>query len=843
VKRFFANLVIFCVFLTITSQTVIYSQQSSTSLSGKILDSDNAPLPGATVLIPGTRNGVNSNESGDYFFNQIPQGKIKIQASFVGFQTKIVDFEVQPGKNSLDIVLEFETIKLEAVSVTAQKREQQIIDVPIIMNVISSGFLLDNNITELDKFSYFVPGLQIRMQGVIRPSFVIRGLSSDEVSPAAQPRISVFYNNVPISRTSGAAIELFDMQQIDVLKGPQGTLFGRGATIGAVHYISQKPVNDFEGYISGGLGNFNQNEVSWAVNLPVIKDKLMLRVAGIHNSYEGYIKNTFGGRLNGKNTSAGRFSASYFPSAKDKIDLVINLQKDDNPGIGFMSMLYPNTNGSNDPYSYIASLEQGDKLKNQRDLFDATISIKHFFNAHNFFTSISSYRKISAYDHWDGDGTAAAALDMSENDKAGQFYQEFRYSYSLKNRLNGSVGLSYWTEKASQNYWFSTNEQHMAHLFLNTGFLVGPDGQPYPITNLPDDPRLGQLAGLPLGTDHQEENKSNAVNQALESFLDATYQLTDRLSITGGVRLINEWFDLKNSADMSGGDPAMLGFMTGNYPDILFRESEERNITESTTTLTYRGGLKYKFNENANIFAGYSKGRRPKVLQFTSTGEAQILAAETVNSFDAGFKTAIRQHIWFDLGLFYHDYLNFQTSAWVADPSTGEFNYIVKDGGKSSAYGAEMNFKYSVLKGLQIFGNYAFIHSRFAGKDINGSEQAFAGNRFRLTPDHSFAVGLNAKYYITEKTEIFVDPSFSYRTKIYFEDANTVGQEQDGYGILFFRGGIELTKIKLTLSLWGDNLLNQKYIISAGNAGSLFGDPTQIPGAPRMFGTRLYWRF
>jgi outer membrane receptor protein involved in Fe transport len=154
-----------------------------------------------------------------------------------------------------------------------------------------------------------------------------------------------------------------------------------------------------------------------------------------------------------------------------------------------------------------------------------------------------------------------------------------------------------------------------------------------------------------------------------------------------------------------------------------------------------------------------------------------------------------------------------------------------------------MNFKYSVLKGLQIFGNYAFIHSRFAGKDINGSEQAFAGNRFRLTPDHSFAVGLNAKYYITEKTDIFVDPSFSYRTKIYFEDANTVGQEQDGYGILFFRGGIELTKIKLTLSLWGDNLLNQKYIISAGNAGSLFGDPTQIPGAPRMFGTRLYWRF
>lgn len=715
-KRFFGYMAFFCFILTLTSQSLIFSQQSGASLSGKILDGNNAPLAGATVLIVGTRNGLNSNESGDYYFKQIPEGRIKIQVSFVGFQTKIIEFEVQSRKNSLDIVLESAAVKLETVSVSAQKREQQIIDVPITMSVISSRFLQDNNLIELDKLSQFVPGLQIRMQGVVRPSFVIRGLSSDEVSPAAQPRISVFYNNVPISRTSGAAIELFDMQQIEVLKGPQGTLFGRGATIGAVHYLSQKPINSFEGYVSAGLGNFNQNEVSGAVNIPVIKDKLLIRIAGVHDNYGGYIKNTFGGRLNGKNTSAGRFSASYLSSAKDRIDLVLNIQKDNNPGIGFMSIQYPNTSGSNNPYGYVASLEQGNQLKNQRDLFDATISVKHFFNANNFFTSISSYRKISAYDHWDGDGTAAAALDMSENDKAGQFYQEFRYNYSLKNRLHGSVGVSYWTEKASQNYWFSTNEQHMAHLFLNTGNLVGPDGQPYPITNLPDDPRLGQLAGLPLGTDHQEENKSKAVNQALESLLDASFQLTDRLSITGGVRLINEWFDLKNSAAMSGGDPAILGYLTGNFPNILFKSSDEKSIAKSTTTITYRGGLKYVFNENANIYAGYAKGHRPVVLQFTSTGESQILAAESVNSYDIGFKTAIKQQIWFDLGLFYHDYLNFQTSAWIADPVTGEFNYIVKDGGKASAYGAEIDVKYSILNGLQFFGNYAFIHSRFAKK-------------------------------------------------------------------------------------------------------------------------------
>ena len=381
-----------------------------------------------------------ANEAGEYLFDQIPTGKLKVQVSFVGFKTIIIDFDVQPGQNNLDLTLDFSDIKLDGVTVISQKREQQILDVPITMSVINARFMEDNNITELDKLSEFVPGLQIRMQGIDRPSFVIRGLTSDEVSPAAQPRISVFYNNVPVSRANGAAVELFDMQQVDVLKGPQGTLFGRGAEIGAINYISKKPTSDFNGYITAGIGNFNQKELNGAINIPVIKNKLFVRVAGIYDYQDGYIKNTFGGNLNGKNTIAGRFSASYLPSVKNKIDFVLNYQKDDNPGLGFMSMNYPNTESSTDPFGYVASLEQGNNLANQRDIFDATLTMKHFFNENNYLTSISSYRKIDTYSRWDGDGTAAAAIDMSEDDGSGQFYQELRYNYSIKNKLNGSIG-------------------------------------------------------------------------------------------------------------------------------------------------------------------------------------------------------------------------------------------------------------------------------------------------------------------------------------------------------------------------------------------------------------------
>ncbi len=467
--------------------------------------------------------------------------------------------------------------------------------------------------------------------------------------------------------------------------------------------------------------------------------------------------------------------------------------------------------------------------------------MKHYFNVNNYLTSISSYRNISAYSRWDGDGTAAAAIDMSEDDGAGQFFQELRYNYSIKNKLNGSIGLSYWIEKASQDYWFSPNEQDMFHLFFNTGYLVTPDGQPNPVSNLPPDPQLGPLAGLPLVTDHQETNNNNASNQALESFADANYQLTNKLSITAGVRLISEWISLTNKAQMTGGSPSTLGYLSGNYPNLFFKPGDEQEISTENLAFTWRGGLRYAFTENSSLFANYSRGRRPEVLQFTSAGEEQVLDAEIINSLDMGYKTAIQERLWFDIGLFYYGYRNFQTSAWVADPGSGEYDYIVKDGGKASGYGTEVNVKYMVLKGLQLFGNYAYIHARFAETDVDGAEQAYANNMFKLTPDHSFAIGLNARIEIGKEIFLFGIPSYSYKTKIFFEDANTPGLEQDGYGLWNLRAGIEYKTI--VLAFYGSNLLEEKYIVSAGNTGSLFGAPTQIPGAPRMFGTKLSWKF
>ncbi len=840
-KRTFA-IVIFTLQL-FTCMDGLSQNPNLSSLRGTITDENKNVLQGASVIIVGTEKGVNANETGEYFFDRLPEGKITVQTSIIGFKTQITGITLQPGQNELNFILVEDIIHLNLVTVTARKREQQIFDVPAAISVVGSDFIEKANITALGQLSSYIPGLFITEQGANRPSFVIRGLTSEEVSPSAQPRVSVYLNNVPVNRASGASIALFDMDRVEVLKGPQNTLFGRGAQIGTIHFISRNPSNSTNGYVTSGLGDFNQREFRGALNIPLINDKLSVRAAGVHDFSDGFVQNTFGGTLNGKNTTAGRLSLRYLPVWNHRLDLVLNYQRDDTPGIGFMSKQFPNTAGDKDIFTYRASLEQGDNLKTGKDLFDATVNYKYIINEHTYWSSITSFRKLTSSARWDGDGTAAPAIDMWEHAGADQFYQEIRNNFSVKSRLNGSAGTSYWHEKANQTYWLSTNEQSMVNLFLDPSYLILPDGQPLLMPALPDNPALGSLAGMPLPDSHQENNQSKATNQAAEAFADLTYQLTSKFFISGGLRAAFESFELANQAAFTGGDPSTLGMLTGNYPNVFFKPGDEKSMNDNSFSVNWQVGLQYKINENSNVFANYSNGRRPRVLQYTSTGTPEILSAERVDNIDAGIKTSLMRKVLIDVVGFYQKYNNFQTRAWITDPATGEFNYKSIDGGRATSYGTEIALNASLLKGFHLFGNYAYLHSTFDNADNNGLTQEYAGNTSRLSPRHSYTLGFNASVDSGSKIRFFLTPTYAYKTHFYFEDANTEGLDQPSYGLLNINLGMELVNPGIILSFYGVNLLDERFITSAGNTGSLFGVPTFVPGPPRMIGTKLTWKF
>jgi outer membrane receptor protein involved in Fe transport len=813
------------------------------SLRGKITDENNNELQGASVAIVGTEKGVNANENGQYFFDKLQAGSLSVQASIMGYKTQVLDIMLQPGSNELNFTLVENIVHLEPVTVIAQKREQQILDVPTAINVVGSDLMEKSNIVELGQLSDFVPGLYVVEQGANRPTFVIRGLTSEEVSPSAQPRVSVYQNNVPINRANGASVALYDMDRVEVLRGPQNALFGRSAQIGAVHFISKRPGNITEGYASIAFGNYNQREFRGAINVPAVKNKLFVRAAGLYDFRDGFVENTFGETLNGKNSLAGRLSMRYLPAKNHQLDLILSYQNDDTPGIAFMSQQFPNAEGDTDIFTYRASLEQGENLQTGKKLFDATLYYKYIMNEHTYWSSITSYRKTSSSSRWDGDGTAAPALDFWDDAGANQFYQEIRYNFSWRSRLNGSAGISYWHEKTDQTYWFSPNEQSTAVLFFNPEFLILPNGQPLLIPSLPDNPELGPLAGMPLPDYHQENNFSAATNQAFEAFIDATYQITSKLYFTGGIRTAYENFELSNEAAFTDGQPSTLGMVTGNYPNLFFKPTSRQSINDNSFAVNWQAGLQYRINENTNIFTNYSNGRRPVVLQYTSTGEPEKLPAERVDNIDIGIKSSFSGRAFVDLVAFYQKYKDFQTRAWIADPETGEFNYKAIDGGMATSYGVETSFNISLTKGLELFGNYTFLNATFDDTNKDGSEQEYAGNTFRLSPKHAFTLGLYAYANISSKFRIFVTPSYTYKSHFYFEDANTEGLDQSAYGLLYVNLGLELTDPSIILSFFSTNVLNEQFFTSAGNTGSLFGVPTYVPGPPRMFGTRLTWKF
>jgi outer membrane receptor protein involved in Fe transport len=813
-------------------------------LQGFVYDWDENPVVGATVTIDGTRKQVNTNEYGEFLIEDLNTGKARIRVSFVGYETKTTDLEIRAGKNYKDIMLRDRGIYLQPNGVSAQKREQQILDVPTAITSVNKTSIGQMNITGMDMLSELVPGFYFWENGANRPNHFIRGISGNEPEPGDESRIAVFANNVPLNRYSLSSAALFDMERIEVMKGPQTTLFGRGAMAGAVHYLSKMPVNNLEGYITAGVGNFNQQEFRTAVNIPVIEDKLFVRASGIYHSRDGYIENTFGGALNGKNTMGGRFAARFIPAWNHKFDVIVNYQQDETPGLAYMSKTFPNTNGESGIFTGVASHEQNDNLGTNRDFFDATLNYRYYISEHSTWTSITSFKKGNSHAKWDGDGTASEAIVMSESDGSTQFYQEITGNFSYKSRLIGALGLSFWWEEAERNFAFSTNEQHFASLMLlDSPTPVNPSGQPIVIPEFDPEPDSVHIPPIPLPTKHQEEIWNKISNQSTQAFMDVTWQVTRKIFVHAGLRGI---FDIKKMtylAEFTGGSPSVLGSITGYAPNLLFKRTTESELRKNYILITGNTGIKYKLNEYGNIFLNYARGYRPIVLQYSETGRGKLLNPEVLHNFEAGLKASFFERVYLDATAFYQIYKDFQTGAWVGSYPNGDPYYLVTDDGKANSYGIESSINISVLKQIQLFGNYSYLQTAFDSLNTANVVQQFSGNRFAYAPEHSFTAGINLQFDITSDILFFLTPSYAYKSQLWFTGSNSIGLGQEAYGLLNINGGIKFARPRLDLSVFGTNLLNENYALSGGNTGNQFGIPTFVPGPPTMFGTKLTWNF
>jgi outer membrane receptor protein involved in Fe transport len=827
---------IFITVLTSICGMLIANAQNTGTLKGTIKTEQGEPIVGSNVIIKNTNKGTTTDSDGTYEIKLVEGKTYSIEVSYLGYNTIQKNIFIKSNTTILDFILNENSNMLEGIIVTSQKREQKNKEVPIAITSYGSEFINNQGTFEYDALSEYVPGFQVQIQSVNNPGVVIRGITSDSGDSRVEPRVSIFQDGVSISKSRGSVVELYDIERVEVLKGPQGTLFGRGAQIGAMHIIQNKAKNENSGSVKLGYGNFNQFLATGYANTALVEDKLFLRVAGIYNRRDGYIENRSGGNLNGKETLAFRTALKYLISDRTTLDVIANWQQDTPPGTSFKSGTFAPLGGDLDPNTF-ADLERGKELGVNRNVSGATGILKHSFNPVWDLTSTTAYRQFNSDEAFDADGTAAPALFFREIAKGKQFSQELRFNFDNSKKSRGFFGGNFFYENGSQKVPFIIDERSLAVLFLDRPKLV-VNGIPTLLPTIPNDPdRYGPLAGAPLLDSNRETFTNYGKNYSGDLFADGSYDLTEKLSLTLGLRTtwenINAGFEVDDIEKKSN-----LALLTpGSGTNILNRPTNGRiKASENFLSAVGRLALSYNINQNISLFGTTSKGRRPNVINISSTN-TNVLSAETVWSYEMGAKSLfLNNRLQFDANAYVYNYSNFQTT--ISKFENGVLTSRPEDSGSASSFGYELATQYAFTKNSSFFANYGYIDASFDEMDSNGNKQALAGNKFRLTPKHSFSAGFNINQKINNSLKLFFRPTYTYKSKVFFEETNLPKISQDGYGIVNLRTGLNIGK-KYEITLFMNNLLDKKYIIDAGNTGGAFGIPTFIGGAPRFYGVQL----
>ena len=811
-----------------------------------------------------------------------------------------------------------------AIVVTAQLREQRQIDVPFAVTSYTGKFLEQQGIQEFEDLARFTPGLSVQNQSPNNPAINIRGITTDSGDAFFEPRVSIYQDGVSISKPRGAYVELFDIERVEVSKGPQSTLYGRGALIGAINIVQAKPdLTDTFGMVRGEYGNFNDIQGEAMINAP-LGDNAGIRIAGRYKKRDGYVDNLLGGGdFQSVETGAARASLRFKPSERITFDIIGNYQKDTPNGTAFKSLAFRPTDpvtgevlggtGIHDGAALVAGagFDGGRKLGLNRNVWGVSGLMKAELSDALTLNSITAYRQFHALEVLDADGTSLPVITAADDARSKQYSQELRLSWDNGGPLTGFVGASYFHERGSDRTPAQFDEHavlaQIAGALNGGGFIPGrPASDPAPISLLANqgfdtlllqgvagatgyalDPLVASGIAANLKAAHQEEQTSFSKTDAFDLFGDVTYKISPQFEVGGGIRWTHDdkssgvQASIQNGRSILGGflgaltlpDPQRTILLTAlavpgaaNIPPSIFYPVPVFGLTFQATPgdarftqkfkddgFTWRALARYQPNPDSSIYAIYARGRRPEVLSALPPsvpgGDArfEFAPSEKVDSFEVGAKTSVMdRRLYLDGALFYYKYTNFQTTEQVGTI------FVTSNAGKADSYGFEGQARYRASRDLSFFANYAYNHARF-------KSGAFDGNRFRLSPDHTFSVGGTLAGDVPGGRLDFT-PALTYQSKVFFDNdndrpdlqtlangkivADAVQDEfQKGFALVSARLGYTLRGGNFRLEGFVDNVLNKKYIKDAGNTGDALGMATFIPGEPRTYGLQLTARF
>jgi len=745
------------------------------------------------------------------------------------------------------------------ILVTAQKRTELAKDVPITISATTGERIRELGVTDLDELSYYVPGLLIQEQSANNPGIVIRGITSDSGSAQQGPRVTLYYNGVDISRSRGSYQAIYDLERVEVIKGPQATLFGTASAVGAISLVSAKPREGFSGEVRGGYGNFNQTLLGGFLNAG--NDVIAGRIAFEWRTRDGYVENLSTNQdkeLYAQNQFGARASLRFTPNSDLTVDLIGSYDQQRNGGTPFISGRFPAFAGApGGPANAFGPANLGgnpagaavlgsDQLGLNREVYDLNLTAEYSFGDNWTFTTVNGYREFDSREVFDADGSAAPFLEFAEIADGWQISHEGRFSYT-SDKLRASAGWNIFIEDGRQNVPFSTEEglflQCLTTLFgapLIPGIpCVAPNGT-VPATAVTGLATGGAVTAIPYASVFENQGR----NEAYSVFADVTWIPFEALELTAGVRYLDEYRRSGFLANVPNSQLSRAPLIPGQI------DTGGRTFTADARFDAWlpRFNALYRVSDDVNVFATISKGRRSPVVQVAAARVAgsvvpnvQTIAEEVVWNYEGGLKLATGS-VTGSLGVYYQVYNDFQVSVAQVDANgnpTGAF--ITASAGSASNLGVEAELAVQATDWLNIFGNFGYING---GIDEDGAfSPAFSGARFRLQPEFQAAGGFTINHKFGNGMRFFATPSITHRTRIFFEVPNNPLIAQGPVTLVNARAGFSFMDEKYQIAGFIRNAFNQDFLLDAGNTGGAFTIPTFIPGEPQFFGVELTAKF
>lgn len=703
---------------------------------------------------------------------------------------------------------------LQDIVVTAQRRAESVQDTPIAITALGGDQLEARGITALEGLNTAVPNLNFaRFAGVAQVA--IRGVAFDVINPGAEGRAAVYNDNVYISRPTAALANFFDVERVEVLRGPQGTLYGRNATAGAVNIISRDPTQEFEGYGRITLGNYRHVQVDAAVSGP-LSETVSARLAVSTVDHSGYGENiSFRQDVDDERTRAFRAKLLFKPSGTFSFKLTADYNNRNDASAGRHNM----GDGQGRPDIVPRAIQLGEGFPdNPRDIAGYPIHYKReiygIAGEANWeiadavtLTSITGYRDTFVRIESNTDSSTALLSPQQLQEKSKQFSQELRANVDL-NGVKLILGGYYFHEKID-GYTFTQ--------FDGAATLPGPPGF-----------QLGTPGVLIYGADFGGKLKTDAY--ALFSQLDL--DITDQLQLVLGARYSHE---RKAVNEYSIVDLATLytGVRVDNYP----RSIKEASFNSFDPKVT----LNFKPSDDVLLFATFSQGF--KSGGFALGGLLPAFQPEKLRDYEVGVKADfLDRRLRVNLAGFYYDYKNLQVTKVNGTVVTTE------NAANATIKGIEAEIRALPVDGLNLGLNLSYLDAKF--DDYLSTEparpslgvQQLAGNRISQSPRHIVSADAGYEWQVGNG-EMFIRGDVTWKGRIYFSPFNRPEVSQKPYGVANASLGYR-SEAGWEISAFVKNLTNTLYRTST-NVGHVFGGYSLGGqyGDPRTYGATFGYKF